>query len=161
MSVISVTKDFDSLTLTLVADFAAPIERVWRLWADPRQLERWWGPPSYPATVERHDLIPGGEVTYFLTGPDGQRQRGWWRVTSVNPPKSLEFTDGFADDDGTPKAGTPAAAVRMRLSERDGGGTRMELRFMFESTEHMDLLERWGAFEQFPRSVAQMDAVLS
>ena len=20
------------------------------MWSDPRQLERWWGPPSYPAT---------------------------------------------------------------------------------------------------------------
>jgi hypothetical protein len=32
--------------LVLVAEFDAPIERVWQLWADPRQLERWWGPPT-------------------------------------------------------------------------------------------------------------------
>ena len=37
MTVTSVDKDFDDLTLTLVADFDAPIERVWQLWADPRQ----------------------------------------------------------------------------------------------------------------------------
>ena len=42
VSVTSIDKDFDSLTFTLVADFDAPPERVWRLWADPRQLERWW-----------------------------------------------------------------------------------------------------------------------
>ncbi|MGH2477491.1 MAG: SRPBCC family protein, partial [Candidatus Limnocylindrales bacterium] len=89
MSVISVDKDFDSLTLTLVAEFDAPIERVWQLWADPRKLERWWGPPSYPATVESHDLTAGGEVTYFMAGPAGETSRGWWRVTSVDPPKSL------------------------------------------------------------------------
>ena len=52
MSVVSVEKDVDGLSLTLVADFDAPIERVWELWADPRQLERWWGPPTYPATVD-------------------------------------------------------------------------------------------------------------
>ena len=161
MTVTAVRKDPKALTLTIDAEFDASPERVWQLWADPRQLERWWGPPTHPATVKRHELTVGGEVAYFMTGPDGERTRGWWRVTAVDAPRALEFTDGFADDDGTPKAGTPAAAVRMRLSERDGGGTRMELRFMFESTEHMDLLERWGAFEQFPRSVAQMDAVLS
>jgi uncharacterized protein YndB with AHSA1/START domain len=71
MSVTSVDKDYDSLTLTLVADFDAPIERVWQLWADPRKLERWWGPPTYPATFEEHDLAPGGDVTYFMTGPEG------------------------------------------------------------------------------------------
>jgi uncharacterized protein YndB with AHSA1/START domain len=99
VSVTRVDKDFDSLTLTLVADFDAPTERVWQLWADPRQLERWWGPPSHPATVEEHDLTSGGTVTYVLTGPQGERSRGWWRVTSVNPPKSMEIVTGsFALD---------------------------------------------------------------
>jgi hypothetical protein len=36
----------------------------------------------------------------------------------------------------------------------------MELRFVFDSSEHMAQLERWGAFEVFPQSVGQMDAVL-
>jgi uncharacterized protein YndB with AHSA1/START domain len=159
MSVVSVDKDFDSLSLTMVAEFDAPIERVWQLWADPRQLERWWGPPSYPAAVEKHDLAVGGEVTYVMTGPEGEKSRGWWRVTSVDPPSSLEFTDGFAHQDGTPNAEIPTTAVQVRLTEQDGG-TRMELRFAFDSREHMELLERWGAFELFPQSVAQMDAVL-
>ena len=160
MSVTSVEKDFDSLTLTLLADFDAPVERVWQLWADPRQLERWWGPPTHPATVETHDLTTGGAVTYVMTGPGGEQSRGWWRVSSVAPPRSLEFTDGFANRDGTPNAETPTTAVRMRLTEQDGG-TRMELRFVFESREHMERLERMGAFAVFPQSVGQMDALLA
>jgi len=83
MSIVSVEKDVDSLSLTLVVDFDAPIERAWRLWADPRQLERWWGPPTHPATVEQHDLVAGGQVAYFMTGPEGEQTRGWWQITSV------------------------------------------------------------------------------
>jgi uncharacterized protein YndB with AHSA1/START domain len=160
MSVISVEKDLDNLSLILVAEFDAPIERVWQLWADPRQLERWWGPPTHPATVEKHDLAAGGEVSYFMTGPDGETSRGWWRVTSVDPPGSLEFTDGFANRDGTPNVETPTTAVRMRLTEQ-AGRSRMELRFIFGSSEHMEQLERWGAFDVFPQSVGQMDALLA
>jgi uncharacterized protein YndB with AHSA1/START domain len=160
MSVISVDKDFDSLTLTLVAEFDAPIERVWQLWADPRRLERWWGPPSHPATVERHDLNPGGDVTYFMTGPAGERSRGWWRVTSVDPPKSLDFTDGFADQDGRPVAGMPTTTVQVRLSERDRG-TRMVLRSVFDSREHMEQVVDIGAPEVLRESVGQMDALLA
>ena len=37
----------------------------------------------------------------------------------------------------------------------------MELRFVFASSEHMQRLERWGAFEVFPQSVGQMDALLA
>jgi uncharacterized protein YndB with AHSA1/START domain len=159
MTVISVERDVDSVSLLLVAEFDAPIERVWQLWADPRQLERWWGPPTHPATMEQHDLAAGGEVTFVMTGPGGERSRGWWRVTSVDPPRSLEFTDGFANEDGTPNTETPTIAVQVKLTEKDGG-TRMELRFSFDSREAMDVVERWGTFEVLPQSVGQMDALL-
>lgn len=48
MTVTSSHKDPDALTMTITAEFDAPVERVWQLWENPRQLERWWGPPSYP-----------------------------------------------------------------------------------------------------------------
>jgi uncharacterized protein YndB with AHSA1/START domain len=159
MSVVSVEKDFDSLSLILIAEFEAPIERVWELWADPRQLERWWGPPTHPSTVETHDLTVGGEVAYVMTGADGETSRGWWRVTSVDPPTSLEFIDGFAHPDGTPNTELPTTTVKMRLTEHDGG-TRMELRFVYDSHEHMEQYDRWGTFEVIPQSVSQMDALL-
>jgi uncharacterized protein YndB with AHSA1/START domain len=160
MTVIGLEKDFDNLSLILTAEFDAPIERVWELWADPRQLERWWGPPTHPSTVEKHDLTVGGEVTYFMTDQDGEKSRGRWQVRSVNPPRSLEITDGFVDQDGLPSPGTPITEVQVRLTERDEG-TRMELRFLFESPEHWELLERWGAFGVFPQSVSQMDVLLA
>ena len=114
MTVIAVTKDADALTMTISARFAAPIERVWELWSDPRQLERWWGPPDYPARVFEHDLRAGGEVTYVLTGEDGDRHGGYWRLRAVEPPRRLEFDDGFADEQGRPDATLPATVVRVR-----------------------------------------------
>ncbi|WP_395573397.1 SRPBCC domain-containing protein [Streptomyces sp. BK79] len=159
MSVTSLDKDLDNLTLTLIADFSAPVERVWQLWADPRQLERWWGPPTYPATVEEHDLTPGGEVTYFMTGPEGDKFRGWWRVTSVDAPTSLEFTDGFADADGVPSADMPTTATRVTFTERDSG-TRMEMRSVFDTREQMDQLTKMGMEEGLREAVGQMDGLL-
>jgi uncharacterized protein YndB with AHSA1/START domain len=160
MSVTSVDTDYDNLTTTLVADFDAPIGEVWQLWADPRKLERWWGPPTYPSTFEKHDLSPGGEVTYFMTGPDGDQPRGWWRVTSVDPPTSLQFTDGFANEDGTANEEMPVINVEVRLSERDGG-TRMELRSTYASREELDKLVAMGMLEGLQQSVGQMDALLA
>jgi uncharacterized protein YndB with AHSA1/START domain len=160
MSVTSLDKDYDNLTTILVADLDASIDEVWQLWADPRKLERWWGPPTYPATFEKHDLSPGGEVTYFMTGPEGDQPRGWWRVTSVEPPTSLEFTDGFANDDGTPNEELPVTKVQVRLTERDDG-TRMEIRSTYESRDDMDQLIEMGALEGIQESVSQMPAVLA
>jgi len=159
MSVTSVDKDLDNLTLTLVADFDGPVEQVWQLWEDPRKLERWWGPPTHPATMEQHDLTPGGEVTYFMTSPEGEKYRGWWRITSVEPPRSLEFIDGFADQDGAPIAGMPVSRVTMTLADHDGG-TRMEMRSIFESLEQMEQVLEMGMEEGLTAAVGQMDALL-
>ena len=160
MTVTSLDKDFDSLTLTLIADFDAPVERVWELWADPRKLERWWGPPPFPATMEEHDLNPGGRVTYHMTGPEGETPRGWWEVTTVDPPDYLEFTDGFADDDGNPVTNMPVMTVRVRLSEHEGG-TRMEMTSAFQSREDMEKILEMGAAEGLQEAVGQMDALLA
>ncbi|WP_031037929.1 SRPBCC family protein [Streptomyces sp. NRRL F-5650] len=160
MTVTSVDKDLDRLTLTLVADFGAPVERVWRLWADPRQLERWWGPPSFPATVEEHDLTPGGDVTYYMTGPQGEKYRGWWRVATVDEPRSLEFTDGFADEHGVPNAAMPTTANRVTLTEHDGG-TRLEMRAVFDTREQMDQLMSMGMDEGMREAAGQMDALVT
>jgi uncharacterized protein YndB with AHSA1/START domain len=158
LSITSVDMDYDNLTITLVADFDAPIQQVWELWSDPRKLERWWGPPTDPATVEKHALTPGGEVTYFMTGPEGDTW-GMWRVTAVDPPTSLEFTDAFAEPDGTPIADMPVSTVTVQLTERDGG-TRMEMRLMLESREDIEKLLSTGVVEGLRQAVGQMDALL-
>ena len=111
MTVVSTTQDREALTFTIVAELAAPPSRVWQVWSDPRQLERWWGPPAYPATVTEHDLAPGGTVDYVMVGPEADRHRGWWRVRAVDPPHTLEFENGFADADGSPTTKTTTCAA--------------------------------------------------
>lgn len=158
MSVTSVDTDYDNLTITLIADFDAPIEQVWELWSDPRKLERWWGPPRYPATFETLELTPGGVAAYLMTGPEGN-MRGIWRVTAVDPPTSLEFTDAFADQAGKRIAETPVM-TRVRLTEHDSG-TRMEMHLTFESRQDMDQLMSTGIVEGLRQAVGQMDGVLA
>jgi uncharacterized protein YndB with AHSA1/START domain len=160
MTVTSVDKDYDALSLTLIADFPAPTDAVWELWADPRQLERWWGPPIYPATMEQHDFTTGGTVTYYMTGPDGEKFRGLWDLTEVNPKTGIDLVDRFADADGNPDASMPVTTTRMRLSDRDGG-TRMELSSRFESRADMDRVIEMGMEEGLSQAVGQIDALLA
>jgi uncharacterized protein YndB with AHSA1/START domain len=160
MTVTKVERDLDRLSLVLTAEFDVAVERVWELWADPRKLEQWWGPPMYPATVEEHHLTPGGSVTYFMTGPEGDKYRGWWEVIAVDPPTSLEFLDGFADDDGNRSDQMPTSTTHMRLIRLEGA-TRMELRSQFESLEQMEKLLEMGMDEGLRQAVAQMDGILA
>jgi uncharacterized protein YndB with AHSA1/START domain len=161
MPVISVDKDTEALEMTVVAEFDAPVERVWQLWDDPRQLERWWGPPSHPATVVDHDLTPGGWVRYFMTSPEGDKYHGWWRVESVDEPRVLEVEDGFADDSGEPNPDMPTTKMRVSLADKDGGGTRVTILSTFPSAEALQQQLDMGMEEGMREAMAQMDDVLA
>ena len=161
MTVTAVRNDPQALTMTLEAEFDASPERVWQLWADPRQLERWWGPPTYPATFTKHDLTPGTRVEYHMTGPEGDQPKGYWDVLETDPPRSLVVRDGFANDDGTPNLDFPTGEMRVRIEEIGDGRTRMSIESLFPSTEAMEQLLAMGQEEGMTQAVGQIDAILA
>jgi uncharacterized protein YndB with AHSA1/START domain len=160
MTVTDVTRDRANRTLTLTAEYPAAPQQVWQLWADPRLLERWWGPPTYPATVVQHDLRPGGKVTYFMTSPEGERFHGYWTVQTVEAPRALEFEDGFADAEGTPSDTMPTSQSRVSIQAADAGSTRMVITAIFPSDEAMDQLIQMGMEEGLRLAVGQTDELL-
>jgi uncharacterized protein YndB with AHSA1/START domain len=155
MPVTSVTKDPEALTLTLVADFPVPQRRLWEAWADPRQLERFWGPPSAPATFTHHDFRVGGRAEYFLTGPDGEKWSGAWKFTAVNP------IDSFEADDGEDNAGDEQMPMSMTFAfEATPAGSRMVAVTRFSSLAAMERTTP-GMEEGLRAAMPQLDEVLA
>ncbi len=161
MTVTSVQKDPQALTLLLTAEFDASPTRVWELWADPRQLERWWGPPYWPATFTAHDLAPGSHVEYHMTGPTGEQPRGFWDVLESEPPRRLVFLDGFAHDDGSPNDDFPRNEGRVTIEPIDAARTRMTIDFHYTSTTAMELYLGMGMQEGLTQAAGQIDAILA
>lgn len=161
MTVTAVEKNTDTLTMALTAEFDASPERVWQLWADPRQLERWWGPPTYPATFTAHDLAAGSRVEYHMTGPEGDQPRGYWDVLEVEPPHRLVFRDGFANDDGTPDDTLPRNESRVTIEAVGDGRTRMVIDSIFPSAEAMEQVLAMGMEDGLTQAVGQIDAILA
>lgn len=160
MPVTNVTTDHDARTLTITADFAASVERVWAVYADPRQLERVWGPPTYPATVVDHDLTPGGRVTYYMTGPEGDRHYGWWQILAVDAPRRLEFDDGFADETFTPTEGMPVSRNVFTFGPHDGG-TRVVYTSVYETAEGLQQVLAMGVIEGASSAINQLDGLVA
>lgn len=161
MPITHVDKDLDAHTMTVVAEYDAPIERVWQLYADPRQLERFWGPPTWPATVIDHDLRPGGRVTYVMTGPDGEKAGGYWEVLEVDAPRRFVVDDGFAGDDGKPNPDLPITRMALELADRAGGGTLMTVVSTFASADAMAQVLAMGMEEGMREAMGQIDGVLA
>ena len=155
MPLTSVTKDAAKLTLTVVGDYPVPQKRLWDAFADPRQLERFWGPPTMPATFTRHDMRVGGRAEYFLTGPKGETWSGSWKFTAVNPISSFEAHDGEdnAEDENMP-------ASMQFFFETTLTGSRMTIVTRFSSVEAMEQVAK-GMEEGLRAAMPQLDAALA
>ncbi|WP_372698206.1 SRPBCC domain-containing protein [Arthrobacter sp. JSM 101049] len=160
MTVINHQQDVQNLTLTFVVQFDADIERVWQIWEDPRQLERWWGPPTWPATFVRHEMVPGGESRYYMTGPGGEKSAGWWKTTAVSAPTRFAFEDGFAGEDGEPSGFLGSTSCTVTLEDL-GGRTRMTTVTHFENVEQLQEMVKMGMEEGMAQAMGQIDGILA
>ena len=136
------------------------MQRIWQVYADPRQLERVWGPPSYPATVVDHDLTPGGRVHYFMTCPRATKHAGYWLVVETDEPARLVFEAGFARPDFTPDPTMPASTNDYRFTAH-GDGTRATYLSTYPTAEALETALAMGVTEGTTTAIDQVDDVIA
>ncbi len=94
-----------------------------------------------------------------MTGPEGDRPRGWWRILVAEAPSRLEFENGFADDTGRPDPAMPTMTIRADLHEHDGG-TRMTVATTFPSLAAMEQILAMGMEEGMAAAIGQIDGMV-
>ena len=160
MPITNVTSDPAALTVTVEGEYGVPVERLWEAYADARQLERFWGPETWPATFTRHDMWQGGWSQYYMTGPDGSRSYGWWRFLAVERPHRFEVEDGFADEEGRPNPSMPTMRMVFTFAET-ATGSRFTSVTYFPSIEAMEQLVAMGMMEGLRSALGQLENVLA
>jgi uncharacterized protein YndB with AHSA1/START domain len=87
-------------TLVVTRLLDAPRELVFRMWTDPRHVEKWWGPQGFTTTSLEMDPRPGGAYRASMRSPEGKlhTRRGVHR--EIVPPERLVFTFAWEDAAG-------------------------------------------------------------
>lgn len=160
MTVTSVQKDPENLTLTVTAEFNAAPQRVWQLWADPRQFERWWGAPGYAAKATALDLRTGGRVEFHLSGPDGDTPTNVWEVVEADAPHRLILRDAIVDENDVPTDEGPSRFT-VTFEPIDQGRTRMSIESKFPSAEALKVALDMDMDKMFDWSFGQMEAIIA
>ena len=159
MPVTDVTTDAEALTMTITAEFPAPVERLWEAFTDPRQLERFWGPPGYPATFTSFDLTVGGRARYLMTSPRarsitrrGSSSRSTARARSRCWTRSPMRTARSLED-------MPTSRMTFTF-EPTSSGTRLESVTRFTSADALEQVVAMGMVEGTTMAINQLDRVL-
>jgi uncharacterized protein YndB with AHSA1/START domain len=159
MPVTDVTTDPEALTMTLIADVSASVDRLWSAFTDPRQLERFWGPPGYPATFTHFDLSVGGRARYHMTGPKGDEYHGVWEFLAIDGPRSFTALDSFTDAEGRILTDMPTSRMVFDFEPTDTGA-RLRNTTFFDSVDALEQVVAMGAVEGSTLAIGQLDRVL-
>ncbi len=158
MPITSITTNADDLSLTFVGDYSVTVERLWQAYADPRQLERFFGPPQWPVKFVQHDMVPGGFSKWEMKGPGGNEYKGWWRFSRVEQYRRIEVDDGFSTEDGTPITDTHGRMVM--LFEATTAGSRVTAISYFPDLAMMEQMAE-GQAEGGRAAMEQLDDILA
>ena len=159
MPVTDVHTDPEALTMTLEAEFAAPVERLWAAFTQTEQLQQFWGPPGWPATFVEFDFTVGGRAIYYMTSPKGEKSYGSWEFLDITEPGGFSVLDAFADETGAPAEGMPSMRMEMRF-EPTASGSRLINVTYFTSAEALEQVIEFGAVEGSTLAMNQLDRVL-
>jgi uncharacterized protein YndB with AHSA1/START domain/N-acetylglutamate synthase-like GNAT family acetyltransferase len=108
--------------------FAARREAVYRAFADPAVLARWWGPSGSVNAFEEFDLRPGGSWRFDMRGADGTVYPMVKRFVEVAPAERV-VVDHLQEAHGF--------RMTMTFADEDGG-TRLTWRMRFESADEAE-----------------------
>jgi len=110
--------------LRIERTFAADPETVFAFVTRTEHLLKWWGPEGMSVPEHDLDLSRPGPWSSVMVSSEGNRYKVTGEVISVDPPKSVEFTWGWHDDDD--QRGHDSK-VRFEISSDGNGGTNFLL----------------------------------
>jgi uncharacterized protein YndB with AHSA1/START domain len=102
----------------------APRDKVYRAFADPAKLARWFAPGPLTATVNTYDLRAGGTFEVDMADPEGAIHKATGTFHTVEPGRKVVMDWRWADDPDAPKE---PGIVTVTLEDAPGGKTKVTL----------------------------------
>lgn len=135
----------------------APREKIWRCWTEPELLKQWFCPKPWYVSELSIDLTAGGDFTFTMNGPDGERVENPGVLLEVVDQERLVFTDAFQP--GWTPSGQPFMVADVRFADAGDGKTRYEARAMHWNEEVLKQHEEMGFHEGWGKAADQLETL--
>jgi uncharacterized protein YndB with AHSA1/START domain len=168
MSKLQVTLNKETNELTMIREFEAPRELVWKAYTNAELMAQWWGPRAFTTTVPEMDVRPGGVWHYIMHGTgealkgteyEGMEAGGKAIYQEIKEPELLVYRDIFVDKDGNEDTNLPAAIITIRFEENDEK-TLMTSTTKYASAEDMQKVVDMGVEQGTAETFDKLDELL-
>lgn len=153
------TVDKHNNTITIIREYDAPLEKVWKAWTTSEMLDQWWGPKPWRAITKSLDFREGGHWHYSMNGPEGEVQWGKFDYLTIKPNESFTGKDGFSDENGTIDTTLPQNHWELRMSQT-GNTVMVDMLLTFEKAEDIDTYIDMGFKEGITQTLDQLEEIL-
>ncbi len=143
----------NSRTIEVERLISAPRELVFRMLADAKHLDQWWGPNGFRTVTHEMEFSVGGLWRYTMHGPD-RDWPNWIRYKEISPPERLVYDHGGEMDE-------PAIFQGMITLVAEGDKTRISIILLFPTAEARDATIEFGAVDGGRQTLARLDAYVT
>jgi uncharacterized protein YndB with AHSA1/START domain len=154
------SKDTPNKQLTIVRDFDAPVDLVWKAWTRSDILDQWWAPKPYRAETRTMDFRVGGRWLYCMCGPTGDRI--WCRVDyqAIEPQVNISSVSTFSDEEGHANTSLPSMNWLQQFQPA-AYGTTVTVVLTFASEADLETIITMGFQQGFTMGLSNLDNYLS
>ncbi len=151
----------DDRRLEIEREFDAPRDLVWKMFADPYHLSRWWGPKGFTNLVVEMDFREGGRWHHVMRGPDGRDYPADSEFIEITPPERIVYRNRQLEDavfgDNPPPSFLRVISFEALPADR----TRLTLGAHFDTAANKDAVIRRGFREGTLESYDKLAAHLA
>lgn len=129
----------------------APRDIVYAAWADPDQIQLWFGPEGMTIETREIALRPGGVWRFDMVVPGGPRYDNRMVFLRMEAPSLIEVEHGSDRDDDPDRF-----RMLVTFDEQSDGKTVLTLRQMHPSKARRDGAVGFGAVEYGGQTLAKL-----
>jgi uncharacterized protein YndB with AHSA1/START domain len=145
----------DLPTITIVREFDAPVERLYRAWTDRDLVARWLGPASVRTRIEHWDLRTGGSWRYACVRDDEDVAGFFGSFHEIRPNERLVQTFTY---EGVPDG---VSLETVTFTALDGGRSRATIVSVVGSLAERNAILASGMDVGVREGFQKLDALLA
>ena len=157
---VTVNKDVNNKKITVVREFDAPVEAVWKAWTQKELLDQWWAPKPYKAKTRMLDFREGGQWIYAMVGPDGDESWVCVDFFKIDVNKSFTAEDYFCNEKGERTNDLPGMFWN-NVFTSTGSGSKVSVKLTFRSAEDLNKILELGFEEGYLSALGNLDDLLA
>ena len=146
--------------LTVIRNFDADINLVWRAWTEAELLDQWWAPAPWKSETSHMEFKVGGYRLYAMVGPEGERHVGRTDYKAIDKPNSFGGEDAFCDADGNVNPALPVSKF-VNQFEQKGSQTTVTVVTVYDSVDLLQQVIDMGMKEGLSMAYDQLEKVLA